>query len=94
MIIPHFCFTCGKPISNRWEEYIHMVNDLKKKDAGTQDDGTQDAGTQDAGTQDYGGKSIEGHVLTLLGMDRYCCKRMFLCQPTHLVNMLKNRKVI
>ncbi len=50
MIIPVRCFTCGKVIAGRYEEYKRQVD---------------------------GGKSAK-EVLDTLGIDRYCCRRMFL----------------
>ena len=50
MIIPMRCFSCGKPISHLWEEYVQKVKkgeDRKK-------------------------------VLDALGLDRFCCRAIFL----------------
>ena len=30
MLIPIRCFTCGKSISDKWEPFIELTNDLKK----------------------------------------------------------------
>jgi len=87
MIIPHLCFTCGKPISDRWEEYSHMIK-LYKNNKEIYNNFIK------KNNLDSNKYSIEGNVLNYLGMDRYCCRRMFLCQPVHLVDMLKNRKMV
>ena len=50
MMIPIRCFTCGKLIAHKWEDYQKK---LKK------------------------GESPE-KALTELGLDNYCCRRMFL----------------
>ena len=52
MIIPVRCFTCGKVIGNKWEEYQLLISEYDEKD-----------------------------VLDMLGMTRYCCRRMLL---THI----------
>jgi DNA-directed RNA polymerase subunit N (RpoN/RPB10) len=88
MIIPLLCFTCGKPIADRWEEYSHMVKLYKKKPE------LYNKFLEDNNIIKSGDYTVEGNVLIYLGMDRYCCRRMFLCQPIHLVNMLKNRKIV
>lgn len=82
MIIPLLCFTCGKPIADRWVEYKDMLEFYKKQQAkGEYNDGELH-------------RTPEARVLDELGMSRYCCRRMYLCQPEHLVEMLKNRQEI
>ena len=50
MIIPIRCWSCGKPIAQKWEEYDERVKKGEsKKDA-----------------------------LDDLGLERYCCRAMFL----------------
>ena len=50
MIIPVRCYSCGKPISQSWEEFKQRVakGEERKK------------------------------VLDDLGMDRYCCRALFM----------------
>lgn len=50
MIIPIRCFTCNKVIANKWDTYLHHINN---------------------------GISIK-NALDIIGLNRYCCKRMFL----------------
>ncbi|MGB9576978.1 MAG: DNA-directed RNA polymerase subunit N [Candidatus Micrarchaeia archaeon] len=50
MMIPVRCFTCGKPVAEKYDEYVERVSK---------------------------GES-SAKVLNDLGMDRYCCRRMFL----------------
>ncbi|KAK4535087.1 hypothetical protein CDCA_CDCA03G1112 [Cyanidium caldarium] len=33
MIIPVRCFTCGKVIGNKWEEYLHLLRDKSEAEA-------------------------------------------------------------
>lgn len=56
MMIPQRCFTCGKPIGDKYEEFYIRTLPAEK-----------------------GGKGEDtAKVLTELGLDRYCCRRMFL----------------
>jgi DNA-directed RNA polymerase subunit N len=50
MMIPMRCWSCGKPISQLWEEYKERVDNGEDRKA----------------------------VLDSLGVDRYCCRAMFL----------------
>lgn len=50
LMFPIRCFSCGKLIGDKWEEYIRRVG---------------------------AGENPED-VLDLLGIERYCCRRMFL----------------
>ena len=73
MIIPIRCFTCNKTISDKWVPFIQKVNE--KKDKATTDIKDLDIEYIDL---DEPNKSIEGIVMDELGLDRYCCRRMFL----------------
>ena len=50
MMMPVRCWSCGKPVADKWDEFVERTK----------------AG-EDA-----------GKVLDGLGMDRFCCRRMFL----------------
>jgi len=50
MMVPVRCWSCGKPVADKWDEFAERTR----------------AG-EDA-----------GKVLSELGIDRYCCRRMFL----------------
>ena len=52
MMIPVRCFSCGKPVSDLYDEYQSRI----------------EKGEEPA------------KVLTALGANRYCCRRMFLSQ--------------
>jgi len=74
MLIPIRCFTCGKCISDKWIPFIEKVNDRKNKDTSTN---IKDLDIEYINL-DEPNKSIEGHVMDELGLDRYCCRRMIL----------------
>jgi len=65
MIIPVRCFTCGKLIADRWEEFARRTKagERPKK------------------------------VLDDLGMDRYCCRRMFISQVDVVDDLLRYAQV-
>ncbi len=74
MIIPIRCFTCNKPLAHLWDEYQQKIqmeynnsegDNLKKFRFVPQDKLKQ--------------KTNEGKVLDELGLNKYCCRRMFLC---------------
>jgi len=65
MIIPVRCFTCGKLIADRWEEFAMRVKagERPKK------------------------------ILDDLGMNRYCCRRMFISQVDVVDDLLRYAQV-
>lgn len=71
MIIPVKCFTCGKVLGNKYQFYIKEVNKKKinKK---------MEINKVEYLTEDYMDKSIEGEVLDILGLTKYCCRRHLL----------------
>ena len=74
MIIPIRCFTCGKPISDKWQAFTDIVNNEKSINNEVNDNKINikyiDLNKPD--------KSIEGNALDKLGFNRYCCRRMIL----------------
>lgn len=70
MLIPIRCFSCGKPIANKWE---HYQNELQK--AHNKNDNQPINVTNKDKTIP---QTVESRVLDEMGMDRYCCRRMFL----------------
>lgn len=62
MIFPIRCFTCGKVIADKWEEYVKRT---KKNDTEQQE-------------TLKGFHSHNGKVLDDLKIDKICCRRMFL----------------
>jgi len=68
MIIPIRCFTCNKLIANLWQEYERLLQaEISKLTESYQDE-------IDNTTK----QSIELKLLDKLGLERYCCRRMFL----------------
>ena len=76
MLIPMKCFTCGKPISDKWEAYIENVN-LEKANNNNSNQNELDIEYIDI-SKGKVNKTIEGNILDTMNIDRYCCRRMFL----------------
>lgn len=72
MIIPIRCFTCGKVVAHLYEDYRNILQDSLKNDD------TLSISTSDTAYNTK--KTLEGKALDDLGLDKYCCRRMFLCQ--------------
>lgn len=66
MIIPVRCFTCGKVLANKWEDYQEEVKKLEKE---KEKDGASDKRFDNLKT---------GKILDNLGLDRMCCRRHML----------------
>ena len=69
MIIPIRCFTCGKVIADKWEDY----KKLKTKHNHNKD---EDTVINISNVK----KTPEGKTLDDLNIKRMCCRRMFLGQ--------------
>ena len=76
------CFTCGKPISDKWEAYIENVN-LEKANNNNSNQNELDIEYIDI-SKGKVNKTIEGNILDTMNIDRYCCRRMFLTN-VHLI---------
>lgn len=61
MIIPIRCFTCGKVIGNKWNQYLKYLEQ---------------------------GKEIN-EALELLGLKRYCCRRMLITHVDLIEKLLQ-----
>lgn len=61
MMIPIRCFTCGKIIGDKWEEFAKRVKNGEQP----------------------------GKVLDVLGVTRYCCRRMILSNVDVIDEILK-----
>tara|TARA_B100000927_G_C16325188_1_gene413022 strand:+ start:536 stop:769 length:234 start_codon:yes stop_codon:yes gene_type:complete len=72
MIIPIKCFTCGKVLADIYRYYLAEVCKLKKEQNISESE-TQYFTTEN--TQ----KTIEGQVMDQLKLNKYCCRRHFLC---------------
>ncbi len=66
MIIRILCFTCGKPLADKYDYYIQEVNKMSKDQAKSVEGS---ANFDDLRT---------GPILDKLGLKRYCCRRHML----------------
>jgi len=69
MIITVRCVSCGKVLGNKWNKYQELIkkNPLLEKQPETIN--------FSAGNIK---KTVEGEVMDLLGLKRYCCRRHIL----------------
>ncbi len=65
MIIPIRCFSCNGLIADKWVEYNNQINSLPK------DQVVKIIGKEIP-------ESYQNKILNDLGVERYCCRRMFL----------------
>ena len=73
MIIPIRCFSCNKLIADKYSIYLELTNKIDpKKNLTTLDTNSINTGSIET--------SEQGQILTDLGINRYCCRRMFLTQ--------------
>lgn len=71
-MIPIKCFSCGKPVSHLWPDYVALVKEYEE----------QDRAAKAAGTSGEGPKQTPiARALKELGLEpeRYCCRRMLMC---------------
>ena len=85
-LFPISCTSCGKILNHIYNnEYLPAIekakNDLASGVSRTELD-RYDVPDIDHLRKIY---SPEGLALTNLGINRYCCRRMFLCQPSDTV---------
>ena len=71
MIIPVKCFTCGKVLGDKYLYYIKEVRQ-KKIAKGMEIENVVYV------TRDNIEKTVEGHVLDELGLNKICCRRHML----------------
>lgn len=71
MIIPVKCFTCGNVLANKYLFYVNEVEN-RKKQQGKNTENIQYL------TEDFIEKTIEGHVLDELKLNKQCCRRHML----------------
>jgi DNA-directed RNA polymerase subunit N (RpoN/RPB10) len=84
MLIPIRCFTCGKPLADKYDYYLKEVQKLQKKEETKDEKATSTSAAaiakKKAGEEEY--KHFEslrtGPVLDKLGLNRYCCRRHML----------------
>ncbi len=70
MIIPVKCFTCGTLISDKYRFYLEQVEKEKKRQGLSSEPVYFSEGQKE--------KSVEGHMLDKLRMNKQCCRRHFL----------------
>ncbi len=75
MIIPIRCFTCGKVVAHLWEPYQQRVQEIALSHK-SEDDNQQ---YRFVNVETLRQKTEEGKVLDELGVHRYCCRRMLMC---------------
>ena len=71
MIIPIKCFTCGYVIADKYRYFTTEVRKRKYIDGKTPSQVLYL-------TQEFTEKTIEGHVLDEMNINRMCCRRHFL----------------
>ena len=81
MIFPIRCFTCNKPIADLWFKYNEMVlqfrNENKDENVDIQEHQILDTNYINNVSQNT--ESPEKKTLDVLGIERQCCRRHFLC---------------
>jgi len=73
MIIPIRCFTCNQIVAHLWEEYIKRVMIAYNEDK------MRIQRNKIHNIQELVNKTEEGKILDDLGLHKYCCRRMILC---------------
>jgi DNA-directed RNA polymerase I, II, and III subunit RPABC5 len=78
MLIPIRCFTCGKPLADKYDYYLKEVQKLQKKEETKEEKPI----TKKKQTEEEQYKHFEsrrtGPILDKLGLNRYCCRRHML----------------
>ena len=69
MIPPVRCFTCGKPINNKYFEYTTQVSKILENSIDKETD--------------------KKNLFISLGIDRYCCRRMFTSHVELIKEIIK-----
>lgn len=86
MIIPPRCFTCGKPLADKWIPFIKIVNDTKNKSDEPLKMNELDIKfiNTNSITPD---KSVVGDVLDKLDLKDLCCRTIMLSN-VHLITSI------
>jgi DNA-directed RNA polymerase subunit N (RpoN/RPB10) len=69
MIIPVRCFTCGHVLADKWNYYVRRCKELENE---------QKEQDKNELNPEHFDKTIRQKVFEELGLDRICCRRMFL----------------
>ena len=67
MIVPVLCFTCGKPLADKYDYYVREVAKMQQQEQQDKKDTTA-----------HFDSMRTGHILDKLGLKRYCCRRHML----------------
>ena len=70
MIIPVRCFTCGKTLADKWNEYVRRCADIDAAGSGTAASRAKGDGERPGPD----GKTARGRVLDELGITSCCCR--------------------
>eukprot|EP00158_Paraphelidium_tribonemae_P004167 Partr_v1_DN26614_c2_g1_i2_m69142 putative Dna-directed RNA len=73
MIIPVRCFSCGKVVGNKWDNYLSLLNEGKTE--GFASSFLYSCRRQAVANWNFG---LYSEALDALGLRRYCCRRMVL----------------
>jgi len=68
MIIPIRCFTCGQLVGDLWNDYQKRLQERKNELINTK-----------IVLTDLEKSTLENEILNEMGLKRYCCRRMLLC---------------
>tara|TARA_B110001450_G_C17490719_1_gene428195 strand:+ start:50 stop:298 length:249 start_codon:yes stop_codon:yes gene_type:complete len=82
MIIPIRCFTCNKLIADKYQYYLEKKEEIDKVE--NESDKIITTNLIESGEVK---KTKYGLLLDELGLYRYCCRRMMLCQ-VDIINVL------
>ena len=69
MLIPVRCFSCGKPISNQWQEYTKLLEKYNKNEKEV---------VLDIENFDTKAETASFKALKDLKINRICCRRHFI----------------
>ncbi len=75
MIIPIRCFTCNKLIADKYQYYLE-----KKQEIDADPNSMEKTISTSSIESDEVQKTEYGKLLDVLGIKRYCCRRMFISQ--------------
>jgi len=86
MIIPPRCFTCGNCIADKWIPFIEAINEDKNIDKDVYNQNDLDIKFIDP-DQKKVEESIEGKILSEMGIHKYCCRIPFISN-VHLISTI------
>ena len=88
MLIPVCCFSCGACIGHLWKQYNEYVNFYKENKDITSDNSEV---TRRINNKNLPEPTPEELALITLGINRLCCRRMFLTHADtyNIMNLVK-----